>query len=69
MSGQGLQVNDSAGETTRIHEENQAKLLGMSQAEILEEQQKLLSQLGTQSCLSLDVIRINLGLGLSRFNN
>lgn len=44
----------------RIHEENQAKLRGMSQAEILEEQHKLLSQLGTLSCLCLVVIRINL---------
>lgn len=45
LSGQGLQVRDSAGETKRIHEENQAKLREMSQAEILEEQKKLLSQL------------------------
>lgn len=49
MSGQGLQVLDSTGETMRIHRENQAKLQGMSQAEIQEEQQKLLSQLGRQS--------------------
>lgn len=49
MSGQGLQVLDNTGETMRIHRENQAKLQGMSQAEILEEQQKLLSQLGRQS--------------------
>lgn len=60
LSGQGLQVRDSAGETKRIHEENQAKLREMSQAEILEEQKKLLSQLGRQSCLCLVVIRMDL---------
>lgn len=59
VSGQGLQVRDSTGETKRIHEENQAKLQAMSQAEILEEQRKLLSQLGRQSCLLLAVIRIS----------
>lgn len=59
VSGQGLQVRDGTGETKRIHEENQAKLQAMSQTEILEEQRKLLSQLGRQSCLLLAVIRIS----------
>uniref|UniRef100_A0AAQ5ZT51 RNA polymerase II associated protein 1 n=1 Tax=Amphiprion ocellaris TaxID=80972 RepID=A0AAQ5ZT51_AMPOC len=45
VSGQGLGGSDSSGETMRIHKENQAKLQAMSQSEILEEQQKLLSQL------------------------
>ncbi|XP_041827355.1 RNA polymerase II-associated protein 1 [Melanotaenia boesemani] len=45
VSGQGLGVPDSLGETMRIHRENQAKLQAMSQSEIVEEQRKLLSQL------------------------
>ncbi|XP_068195704.1 RNA polymerase II-associated protein 1 isoform X2 [Antennarius striatus] len=45
VSGQGLKGPDSSAETLRIHSENQAKLQRMSQSEILEEQQKLLSQL------------------------
>uniref|UniRef100_A0A3P8TYU8 RNA polymerase II associated protein 1 n=1 Tax=Amphiprion percula TaxID=161767 RepID=A0A3P8TYU8_AMPPE len=45
VSGQGLGGSDSSGETMRIHKENQAKLQAMSQSAILEEQQKLLSQL------------------------
>ncbi|XP_011616044.2 RNA polymerase II-associated protein 1 [Takifugu rubripes] len=45
VSGQGLVDPDSTGETQRIHRENQAKLQGMSQSEILDEQKKLLSQL------------------------
>ncbi|XP_047467804.1 RNA polymerase II-associated protein 1 [Mugil cephalus] len=45
VSGQGLRVSDSSGETMRIHKENQAKLQAMSPSEILEEQKKLLSQL------------------------
>uniref|UniRef100_A0A3Q3WTG5 Uncharacterized protein n=1 Tax=Mola mola TaxID=94237 RepID=A0A3Q3WTG5_MOLML len=45
VSGQGLEGPDSTGETLRIHRENQAKLQGMSQSEIREEQKKLLSQL------------------------
>lgn len=51
MSGQGLHVLNSRGETMRIHAENQAKLQEMSQTEILEEQRKLLSQLGRHSIL------------------
>ncbi|KAF7201753.1 RNA polymerase II-associated protein 1 isoform X2 [Nothobranchius furzeri] len=43
--GDGLQSPDSTGETMRIHKENQIKLQTMSQAEIMEEQNKLLSQL------------------------
>ncbi|XP_015234732.1 PREDICTED: RNA polymerase II-associated protein 1 [Cyprinodon variegatus] len=45
VSGEGLLGTDSSVETLRIHKENQAKLEGMSQSEILEEQKKLLSQL------------------------
>ncbi|KAM3871245.1 RNA polymerase II-associated protein 1 [Diretmus argenteus] len=45
VSGQGLAAADSSAETMRIHQENQVKLQAMSQAEILEEQKKLLSQL------------------------
>lgn len=63
VSGQGL---DGTGETMRIHRENQAKLQGMSQSEILEEQRKLLSQLGRQSCcprlkrsITLIVLKMN----------
>lgn len=52
MSGQGLHVQNRTGETMRIHAENQAKLQAMSQTEILEEQRKLLSQLGRQSVIS-----------------
>ena len=48
VSGQGLGGPDSSGETMRIHRENQAKIQAMSQSEILEEQKKLVSQLGTQ---------------------
>ena len=48
VSGQGLEGPDSSGEIMRIHRENQAKLQGMSQSEILEDQKKLLSQLGRQ---------------------
>ncbi|KAK3537597.1 hypothetical protein QTP70_016995, partial [Hemibagrus guttatus] len=44
VSGQGLGP-DSAMETKKIHQENQAKLQGMSQSEILEEQKLLLAQL------------------------
>nr|XP_020446761.1 RNA polymerase II-associated protein 1 [Monopterus albus]XP_020446762.1 RNA polymerase II-associated protein 1 [Monopterus albus]XP_020446763.1 RNA polymerase II-associated protein 1 [Monopterus albus] len=45
VSGQGLGGRDRSGEIMRIHRENQAKLQAMSQSEIIEEQQKLLSQL------------------------
>ncbi|XP_068615577.1 RNA polymerase II-associated protein 1-like [Brachionichthys hirsutus] len=45
MSGKGLKGPEGSAETLRIHRENQAKLRGMSRSEILEEQQKLLSQL------------------------
>ncbi|XP_058255897.1 RNA polymerase II-associated protein 1 [Hemibagrus wyckioides] len=44
VSGQGLGP-DSAMETQKIHQENQTKLQGMSQSEILEEQKLLLAQL------------------------
>ncbi|KTF74588.1 hypothetical protein cypCar_00029926 [Cyprinus carpio] len=46
LTGQGLRIANSAMETRKIHEENQAKLQAMSQSEILEEQRKLLAQLG-----------------------
>ncbi|XP_029972706.1 RNA polymerase II-associated protein 1 [Salarias fasciatus] len=48
VSGQGLQGlrgPDGSEETVRIHRENQARLQAMSQAEILQEQKRLLSQL------------------------
>ncbi|XP_070698735.1 RNA polymerase II-associated protein 1 isoform X2 [Pempheris klunzingeri] len=46
VTGHGLEGGpDSSGETMRIHMENQTKLQAMSQSEILQEQQKLLSQL------------------------
>lgn len=48
VSGQGLEGSESSEETMRIHRENQAKIQGMSQSEILEEQKKLLCQLGMQ---------------------
>lgn len=50
VSGQGLLGPDSSGETQRIHRENQATLQGMSPSEILQEQRKLLSQLGSLFC-------------------
>ncbi|XP_059376536.1 RNA polymerase II-associated protein 1-like [Carassius carassius] len=46
LTGQGLGIANSAMETMKIHEENQTKLQAMSQSEILEEQRKLLAQLG-----------------------
>lgn len=46
VSGHGLEGPGSLGETMRIHMENQAKLQAMSRSEILQEQKKLLSQLG-----------------------
>lgn len=46
MSGQGLGIANSALETIKIHQENQAKLQAMSQSEIQEEQRRLLDQLG-----------------------
>lgn len=45
LTGQGLGIANSAMETMKIHEENQAKLQAMSQSEILEEQRKLMAQL------------------------
>ncbi|KAK2878391.1 hypothetical protein Q8A67_019182 [Cirrhinus molitorella] len=45
LTGKGLAIANSAMETMKIHEENQAKLQAMSQSEILEEQRKLLAQL------------------------
>jgi len=46
LSGQGLGGPDISAETQRIHQENQSKLQGMSRAEILEEQKRLLTELG-----------------------
>lgn len=51
LTGQGLGIANSAMETMKIHEENQAKLLAMSQSEILEEQRKLMAQLGKLNIL------------------
>ncbi|XP_061699391.1 RNA polymerase II-associated protein 1 [Syngnathoides biaculeatus] len=45
VSGEGLGCADSSEETRRIHGENQERILAMSQSEILEEQERLLSQL------------------------
>ncbi|XP_077413807.1 RNA polymerase II-associated protein 1 isoform X2 [Vanacampus margaritifer] len=45
VSGEGLGCPNSSQETMRIHRENQGKILAMSQSEILEEQERLLSQL------------------------
>ncbi|XP_034530828.1 RNA polymerase II-associated protein 1 [Notolabrus celidotus] len=45
VSGLGLQGHDGSVETMRIHKENQVKIQAMSQAEIVQEQKKLLSQL------------------------
>lgn len=50
VSGRGLLGPGSTEETQRIHRENQARLQGMSQSEILQEQRKLLSQLGRLFC-------------------
>uniref|UniRef100_A0A665VRS9 RNA polymerase II associated protein 1 n=1 Tax=Echeneis naucrates TaxID=173247 RepID=A0A665VRS9_ECHNA len=47
VSGHGLGGPGSSRDTMRIHMENQAKIQEMSQSEILEEQKKLLSQLGS----------------------
>lgn len=63
MTGQGLQGPDSTGETQRIHRENQAKLQGLSQSEILQEQRKLLSQLGGLFSLSSTLLLTRLDLG------
>ena len=46
VSGQGLDLQDGTTEALKIHQENQAWLEGMSQREVLEEQQRLLAKLG-----------------------
>ncbi|XP_076156697.1 RNA polymerase II-associated protein 1 isoform X1 [Alosa pseudoharengus] len=45
VSGQGLVQGDSDQERLKIHQENQARLLGMTREEILQEQRNLLAQL------------------------
>ncbi|XP_062379235.1 RNA polymerase II-associated protein 1 [Sardina pilchardus] len=45
VSGQGLMQGGSDQERVKIHQENQARLSGMTREEILEEQSKLLAQL------------------------
>nr|XP_061798928.1 RNA polymerase II-associated protein 1-like [Nerophis lumbriciformis] len=45
VTGEGLGCPDRSEETRRIHRENQEKILAMSPSEILEEQERLLSQL------------------------
>ncbi|KAL2099098.1 hypothetical protein ACEWY4_005578 [Coilia grayii] len=45
VSGQGLGQGDSSLESLKIHQENRARLDGMTQEEILDEQKKLLAQL------------------------
>lgn len=53
VSGQGLGGPDSSGEIMKIHMENQARLQAMSQSDILEEQNKLSSQLGRENMFSV----------------
>lgn len=65
LSGEGLQGPDSSGETLRIHRENQAKLQAMSKSEILEEQKKLMSQLGENK----NYLKIEIFLRPVRFEN
>ncbi|KAJ8353581.1 hypothetical protein SKAU_G00211480 [Synaphobranchus kaupii] len=45
VSGEGLGQRGNTTEALKIHQENQARLEGMSQREILEERQRLLAQL------------------------
>lgn len=58
MSGQGLGIANSAMETMKIHQENQAKLQAMSQSEILEEQMKLLTQIGELDIMMFLVLKM-----------
>lgn len=53
--GQGLGQGDSALEGVKIHRENQARLEGMTQEEILEEQRRLLAQLGKRESIRVIV--------------
>jgi hypothetical protein len=46
VTGTGLNAEHWLRESQTIHEENAARLAAMSEAEILEEQQKLLATLG-----------------------
>ncbi|XP_077587918.1 RNA polymerase II-associated protein 1 isoform X2 [Stigmatopora nigra] len=45
VTGEGLGCSNTSEETRRIHSENKEKILAMSSSEILDEQEKLLSQL------------------------
>uniref|UniRef100_A0A665VT34 RNA polymerase II associated protein 1 n=1 Tax=Echeneis naucrates TaxID=173247 RepID=A0A665VT34_ECHNA len=56
VSGHGLGGPGSSRDTMRIHMENQAKIQEMSQSEILEEQKKLLSQLGSAAVCKVDLL-------------
>uniref|UniRef100_A0A8C7SXU9 RNA polymerase II associated protein 1 n=1 Tax=Oncorhynchus mykiss TaxID=8022 RepID=A0A8C7SXU9_ONCMY len=56
VSGQGLGGSDSTVEMLKIHQENQAKLQAMSNGEILEEQKRLLGQLGRHMLLFEDCV-------------
>uniref|UniRef100_A0A673Z4D2 RNA polymerase II associated protein 1 n=1 Tax=Salmo trutta TaxID=8032 RepID=A0A673Z4D2_SALTR len=56
VSGQGLGGSDSTVETLKIHQENQGKLQAMSKGEILEEQKRLLGQLGRHMLLFEDCV-------------
>lgn len=51
VSGQGLGQGGSGQERLKIHQENQARLAGMTQEEIMEERRKLLAQLGECVCV------------------
>ena len=46
VKGSGLSASFAEREVKKIHEENAAKLAEMTEAEILEEQKKLISSIG-----------------------
>lgn len=52
VTGKGLRGQEAEQEAQTIHEENVARLQAMAPEEILQEQQRLLAQLGTGTWLS-----------------
>ena len=52
VTGKGLQGQEAEQEAQTIHEENIARLQAMTSEEILQEQQRLLAQLGMNTWLS-----------------
>ena len=52
VTGKGLKSQEAEQEAQTIHEENVARLQAMAPEEILQEQQRLLAQLGTGTSLS-----------------